>query len=366
MTGKQTSKNIGIIAVYIHLGGDLPNHLILNLKRHREIFPNQEIVLVSSENWEDKITAGIENLVLSLDELQPSIFKAMSNHHNFDFRNGFWKYTLQRLFALEAIHSKYPEQQLLHIESDVLIMPNFPWDRFELIDKLAWLPVNRESDIAALLFLPNLEATSFFIDYLCEHARQNPKTTDMFALKSFALQNPTKHYYLPSYNEETYRKIEDFSPSNEIPPLIFGGYFDPIAFGIWNFGVDPKNFFGIRRRYFIDRTHFVDPSKVTLSYDNSKLMDTSGTELYSLHIHSKNLSLFKTNWEVNLIEGLKEAETKSKSLHFSPKALVNLIKVNGLVRTIWEIIANIPGIKKFENFSLFNLVKIRIKKILNL
>jgi hypothetical protein len=366
MNGKKTSKNIEIIAVYIHLGGDLPKHLILNLKRHRDIFPDQEIVLVSSENWEDKITAGIENLVLSLDELQPSIFKAMSNYHNFDFRNGFWKYTLQRLFALEAIHSKYPEQQLLHIESDVLIMPNFPWDRFELIDKLAWLPVNSESDIAALLFLPNLEATLFFIDYLCEHARENPETTDMFALKSFAVNNPKKHYYLPSYHSETKSNIEQISKFNVVPTKIFDGIFDPIAYGIWNFGVDPKNLFGIRRRYFIDSSHFVDASKVRLLYTESKLMDSSGTELYNLHIHSKNISLFQKNWEVNLKKGLKETEKNSKSIHFSPRVLMHLIRVNGLVRTIWEIIANIPGIRQFEEYVIGKYLKNSVKKILKL
>jgi len=366
VTGKQSSKNNGIIAVYIHLGGDLPKHLILNLKRHRELFPQQEIVLVSSENWKDEISTGIENLVLSLDELQPSIFKEMSNYHNFDFRNGFWKYTLQRLFAFEAIHRKYPDQQLLHIESDVLIMPNFPWDRFELIDKLAWLPVNSESDIATLLFLPNLKSTLFLMDYLYKHTTDKPETTDMFALKSFAMKNPTKHYYLPSYTRVTNKNLEVISESNLIPPGIFEGTFDPIAFGLWNFGVDPKNFFGIRRRYFIDPTHFVDPSKVRLFYTKSKLIDTSGNELYNLHIHSKNLSLFQKNWEINLIKGLKEVESRSKRLNFSPGVFLDLIKLNGSVRILWELVANIPGIRQLENYTFGKYLKNNVKKFLKL
>ena len=366
MTEKQVPQNSGIVGVYIHLGEDLPKHLVLNLKRHRELFPHQEIVLVSSKNWKDKITAGIENLVLPLDGLQPSIFEAMSNHHNFNFRNGFWKYTLQRLFALEAIHRRYSERQILHIESDVLLMPNFPWGKFEGLDKLAWLPVNSESDIAALLFSPNLKSTLFLISYLCEHAVNNPETTDMFALKSFARNNPTKHYYLPSYTAETEKNIEKKSESHAAAPRVFDGVFDPIAFGLWNFGVDPKNFFGICRRYFIDVTHFIDPSKVRLSYVNSKLMYTSGTELYNLHIHSKNLKLFQENWEKNLINGLKETEKKSKTFYFSLNALIYLIKVNGLIGVIWEMMANIPGIKKLENFRTLKVAKGKLKNYLRL
>jgi hypothetical protein len=355
---------IETIAVYVHLGPEIPRHLLLNLERHAALFPNQEIVLISNENWAHKITSKVENLIVPSHMMESDLFKEMSRHLDFSFRKGFWQYTLQRLFVLEAVHSKYQNRSLLHIESDVVLMPNFPWKDFEKISHLAWLPVNHESDIASLVFSPNLRLTQELVRYLVEFATVNPDTNDMVALRNFAISNPDKHKYLPSTTDQTSKNGHQFKSTESLGKDQFGGVFDPLAFGMWNFGQDPKNFFGIRRRYFMDDSHHLDPSRVFLSYQNSELRDSNGTAIFNLHLHSKYLKLFSSDWENKLINGLKEAKLNKKKYSFSYKVFTSILRENGPKLMIWEMLANFPGIKKLERHPFGEFIKNKTKKML--
>jgi len=363
---KPSTGSVEIIAVYVHLGPEIPQHLLLNLDRHAKIFPNQEIVLVSSENWEHKIASKVENFIVPAQMMDSELFKEMSKHLNFSFRHGFWQYTFQRLFVLEALHLKYPDESLLHIESDVVLMPNFPWKGFEKIDYLTWLPVNHESDIAALVFSPNLQLTQELVKSLIAFAITNPDTNDMVALRNFAITNPDKHRYLPSTTDETARYGSEFESPKSLSADFFGGVFDPLAFGMWNFGQDPKNFFGIRRRYFIDDSHYLNPSRVFLTYQKPELRDSYGTAIFNLHLHSKYLKLFGPDWENALRIGLKEANSTDKKYSFSFKIFKSLLKENGPKLTFWEILANFPGIKRLGSNALGKSIKNQIKRILRI
>ncbi len=352
------------IAVYVHLGPDIPKHLLLNLDRHADLFPNQKIVLISNEKWDGKITSKVENFLVPTQMMDSELFKEMSKHLDFSFRKGFWQYTFQRLFVLEALHLKYPERSLLHIESDVVIMPNFPWEEFGNIPHLAWLPVNHESDIAALVFSPNLNMTQELVKSLVEFATLNPDTNDMMALRNFAVRYPDKHKYLPSITIQTLNRKRDSESPESLNSDFFGGIFDPIAFGMWNFGQDPRNFFGIRRRYFIDDSHFVDPSKVFLTYEKSELRDQNGTAIFNLHLHSKYLGLFGPDWEKELRIGLQEAKMNHKKYSFSHNIFKSLLREKGLKLMLWEMLANFPGLKKLQSRSTGKFIKNQVKKML--
>ena len=56
--------SIATIAVYVHLGPDIPKHLLFNIERHSELFPNQKIVLVSNQNWGDLIPQNVETFLV--------------------------------------------------------------------------------------------------------------------------------------------------------------------------------------------------------------------------------------------------------------------------------------------------------------
>jgi hypothetical protein len=362
----QLSTCTSIIAVYIHLGNEIPKHLLLNLTRHMDLFPSQHVVLVSSNDWQHELPVGIDNFVLSNSQLESSIFDEMSNFLNFEFRKGFWKFTLQRLFVLEILHREYPHTELLHIESDVILMPNFPWNNFKNISKLAWLPVNSEYDIAALLYSPNLEYTGELVQFLSKHIADYPNTNDMKALRSFVIENPEKHRYLPSFTKETLRKNLSETEPKRVEIESFEGIFDPLAFGMWCFGQDPKNSLGLSRRYVLDESHLLDPSQVHLSLIGEELVDSTGKQVYNLHIHSKSLGLFGKDWKHKLHDGLLEARNQENAKHFLPSVFAGLVRSNGFLATFWEIMGNMPILKWATKYPNGKRIKNQLKSLLRI
>jgi hypothetical protein len=95
------------------------------------------------------------------------------------YRQGFWRYSLERLFALTEHHKRFPKEQLLHIESDVLILETFPFEAFTKINKLAWSIIDDELDVAALLFSPTLENSTWLQAKMVELLSSESNINDM-------------------------------------------------------------------------------------------------------------------------------------------------------------------------------------------
>jgi len=86
--------------VFIHLGNKIPKYLELNLARTKEMFPTIQVVLVSDYELNLKIADSIgvkfwqytrkSSIELVLEELG----------HDLNFRNGFWKFSMERLIVL--------------------------------------------------------------------------------------------------------------------------------------------------------------------------------------------------------------------------------------------------------------------------
>ena len=77
------------------------------------------------------------------------------------FRNNFWLLSLERLLVLSEVHNEYLESRILHIESDVLLLPNFPWDIFNDLNTLFWSTYEPDRDVAALLFSPSAKESQW-------------------------------------------------------------------------------------------------------------------------------------------------------------------------------------------------------------
>ncbi len=354
------------VAVYAHFGSAIPMHLKFGLKRHRSIFPDQRVVLLVDQFVKGVELEGIEIYEIDSLNLQKELFDSMSKHLDFNFRGGFWKYTLQRIFALSEFHKSCPETNVIHIESDVLVMPEFPWKKFNHLKTLAWLRVNEEVDVAAVVFLPNYRCSNLLSSEVARFAMEKPSINDMEALHRFAIENPSDHVYLPSLTPDNSRSSETFQ-NEELGMLnYFEGIFDPLILGLWNFGQDPKNSFGIRRRYVDDSNHHLSPESVQLKYSDGVLLDQNGVHVFSLHLHSKYLPLFGPNWESALKDGLNQSATKIKNISFHVTALFAAIKGRRLKENVWILLASIPGVSIFRKIHFFENLKNRIKKRLKI
>lgn len=359
-------KKVFPIAVYVHLGSNIPKHLALNLARHKSLFPNQRVFLITDQFVEVGILDDIETYIVDSNKLEKELFENMSNHLDFKFRHGFWKYTLQRFFALSEFHKEVSDSKIVHIESDVVVMPNFPWDKFERLNKVAWLKVNKNVDVAAIVFLPDALSSKNLSNEISRLATINPQINDMQALHECAKMKSIQHEYLPSLTSETARSTELMNASDQELISYFGGVFDPLILGLWNFGQDPKNSFGFRRRFLDDPNHDLNPEKSMLSYSDGMLFDQNGTCVFALHVHSKDLALFGIGWENALKSGLKQSARKSKRITFHMRALVETFQDRRLRENIWIILGLIPGIKVFRRSEYIESIKDKLKSFLRI
>ena len=283
--------------VFVHLGKRQPRHLWANLSRQNAIFPNVPVSLVLSDRRHlTKVPQGIEVLFYERTAETEKTFRTLAT--NPDFRQGFWLLTLERLLALEVAHNAHPEASLLHIESDVILMPYFPWDYFLHVDRLMWGQASASEDIAALIFSPSLRHTKALAEFTRKHAGTDPYTNDMKTLRAFYDRNQQLVSRLPI-------AIEDATDQS--------GVFDVLAIGMWLGGMDPSNARGIRTYHISMPHHTVQAANYQYSFSGGELSVTSkdGTaRVNSLHIHSKDLHLFGKNWQRRLDDLVRLARHK--------------------------------------------------------
>ena len=349
-------------AVYVHLGSNLPKHLKLGLSRHQLLFPSQEIVLITSDDQQFDLPGSIKQFKVNTSVLEAELFKEMSQKLDFEFRKGFWKYTLQRFFAIGEFHKLNPKRVLTHIESDVVLMPNFPWHQFADLKKLAWLKVNSEVDVAAIVHFPTLHHTLGLLQEISRLAYLNTGTNDMLVLHDAVAHLRFSHEYLPSLTSNNAYSAEKIDPSDEQNLIYFGGIFDPLNLGLWYFGQDPKNSFGLRTRYVGDSSHDLNPVHTRLKFNDGVLSDQFGTSVYSLHVHSKYLPLFGANWESALKIGLEQALTEKRRRSFNLSALFQALKGRRMRQNLWILIAQFPGVKQLRKIRAFESLKNQAKK----
>jgi hypothetical protein len=108
----------------------------------------------------------------------------------------FWRYSIERLYALAEWHSVNPDQKLLHLESDIFIMPNFPIEKLEMVNHISWCSFNNSHDVASLVFSPSNSDTSWMLNELEEILIENSSLTDMTGLRKLKEKFPDKAGYL--------------------------------------------------------------------------------------------------------------------------------------------------------------------------
>jgi hypothetical protein len=337
---------------------------VLSLERHLTLFPKVPCVLIVNNPPSVALPEEIRIEMYSTSQETVDLFAEASKKMDHTFRGGFWKYTFERLFALQCLHEKHPQAKLLHIESDVLLLPSFPWKEFLEYNSIAWLNVNETHDVAALVHLPNLQSTKSLCDFLREELRQNPETTDMYALLSFAKRNPSEHEYLPSLNLKNSRSD---NPKLLDPNLkssdYFKGYFDPLALGIWYFGQDPKNNYGKSTRYVDQTHHYLSATQIQLSYRDGHLLDQCNNEWFSIHLHSKNLNLFGPNWEKWLTKYLHEALVQKHRNVFSIAAFRIAMKDRPVREHLWHYLAKKQKLQNLVKNPRISALYLRARKL---
>ena len=296
--------------VLVHLGPAKASHIKGNIRHLIREFPEIEITLITSPEAHTSL-----NNISAV-----SHFKYMrkysddvdlgSLNHNKQFRKGFWIYSLERIFAIEAWNRTRADNPFLHIESDVLLLPTFPFDSVESLKTLQWTKFNKEKDVATFIFSPNRGEFEWLADQVRELVKKNPAVTDMTALSEIASKSPRRISYFPSI----------FSMSNSEATEIF----DPAPFGMWLTGQDPRNHKGLIRRFIKLSDSEEDPSRYKYSFNGKALkINCEGKDaiLHNLHIHSKRNSYFSRFWKISLWIDVKLSAHSVFRNTISPRAI---------------------------------------------
>ena len=130
--------------LFVQLGNSNASHLINNMQLTSNLLPDIQINCVISEN--SKIIKNLPNNVnvILYRPTQEITTLFESKIADISFRNGFWRYSLERLLTISIVHSMRPNTSLLHVESDILLLSGFPISKFEELDKISKfiLPIN--------------------------------------------------------------------------------------------------------------------------------------------------------------------------------------------------------------------------------
>lgn len=341
--------------VLVHLGKKPDVHFWRNLEKIASDFPAFQVVGIINQgmqirnNFPSRISFFEYIPEVAVDE----IFSRHKLDHN--FRDGFWRFTIERLFAVIQFHKLHPSKKLLHVESDVLILPNFPFGTICQSNEILWCRFNESKDVSTLLYLPNLSASITFEKKLFNALGVNNKHTDMTLLSYLAREDSTIRIF-PTFNSKfpelanSLNKSLDFSEYSNCTSGNFSGIFDSAAMGMWLTGIDPRNYYGITKihdRGIIDNgDSYVDPSKYNYSFEEDcRLFLTNNgvkLEVFCLHIHSKNLKIFGENWKKELTRYTIQSSQKKTLFEFNLIILIKLIFINIRQKTLVSFIGGIP------------------------
>ena len=303
--------------VFVHLGGAIAKHLWANINGIQNIWPDVRITLISDakRNLERAQLLGVNAFEFKTNSELGRVIE--SSGHNSNFRQGFWNYSILRLFAVLQYSESKPHSPLIHLESDILILPNFPIEKLANLNKPSWMKFNETHDVGSVFTVPNAIYSQSLATKLLEILSQDRNLTDMTLLSKFAEKYPDLMTYLPVASSaqdlslqanlrgsaEAAKTAENFQ--------VFNGIFDSAPLGMWLLGQDPRNHLGRLLRYRVLPESYVQAQTLDFEFDSEliALRTRARVQIFNLHVHSKELKYFKANrWD-----GIERRVIKSRS-----------------------------------------------------
>lgn len=333
--------------VFVHLGTRIPEHLLLNMKRFIKLFPEIPVTLVTDQEYSEREFSKLLNIWRYSPDSNLDVLNA---GRDISYRFGFWRTSIERFFAISKFHRERAGIMLLHVESDVLILPNFPWSELCSLETLSWNPYNSELDVAGLVLLPSWQHTENLVQAISREFVLDNTLNDMEILKRISSSQSPSNTYL--------RFSPAFEVEKEAEPATFPGVFDGACIGVWLTGQDPRNHFGTviyHDNTLVERDGtVVNPAEYSYKTDtlgNIAMVNFAGVEipLYNLHIHSKNVKLFGDNWKKELDRLILLSSNKNVLSEFKIDVLWSLLKT---VRTPKSFFRLILTQKSFYNLLL--------------
>lgn len=352
--------SIEVILALVHLGESSPKYMWANIERLRRDFKNLDIALIadSEKNINNAQNLGLITYKYKETEEDSDFFTSYPGNQDYQFRNGFWRLSLQRIFALTQFHNFLGSRPLIHIENDIYISRDFPFEKFSKFNEIAWCRYSETHDAASILFLPTISASLKLSQWIKNIGHNFDEMNDMTILNSIARSHKEVQILPIAEAANSYllnQKIIFNEDAIEITRLYdyFEGYFDPAAMGMWMCGVDPRNNLGFVKRFIPLPQSYIDPEKAELSVKNGNIKDLHSNSVFNLHVHSKSLKILGVK-NPRYLENL----THSKfNFNFSIKAFFEIVKDYKKRGKTLHLIYNIPPFTILRKSSTFISLK---------
>jgi hypothetical protein len=292
---------VNLKIVFCHLNVKVPSYLRANLETTANRFPHLDIYLIT--NQVNKKFRGKNIHVYQLQN-QIRISNISDNlSHPKNFRNDFWSAAIARFAALSEFAKAFPGPGL-HVESDVVLLKNFPTTVFQMLEEnLAYPIVAENRGVASTLFYRDYESIEDLAKYSIDQSVIEPDTTDMVILANYFKLHPNKVVALPygstdpkAYSDETPIELLK-SWRNSVEK--FQGVFDGNDIGTYLFGTDPRNRRGtsvfrskIRQNYALIENWKFDYSREEKAPYIVNSKDKTSITIFSAHITNKRLIYF--------------------------------------------------------------------------
>lgn len=311
--------------VFVHFRAKPPKHLILNIKRTIKLFPEHKVYLITDFNSPKFEIKGLIRYEYKKNKDWDSLEKKLS--HDKNFRNNFWFLSLVRFLALSDFMQTVNEE-ILHIESDVIIAPDFPFKMLsDLNAKFIFPIINFEQAIASCLYLKDSDAARFLSDITMSEVEKNPKTTDMFILRILTRINVDSFKVLPSgplKKSDLPGNDLAFFKDNLDSIIYFAGVFDGVDIGMYLFGQDPRNGRGLSTIRKPTPGHYLNVSDHRISIIGERefpyIYDVNSSQMipiYSLHIHCKSRKLFDLKSSRDVIRrSVEKSHEESRTIFY--------------------------------------------------
>lgn len=303
--------------VFIHLGPEIPAYTEIALEQAGLFNSNAEILLLAEEQAIKSTKISLKKVsVLPVETLVKS--EAHNQFIKFSkldkgYRDGFWYYTTERLFYLDDLMTQYDLYNVFHLENDNMLYTDLFTILPGFIASYPGIGAPYECDsrgFANFLYIRSKASMQALAKYLAEEAHLGESEMKLLLLFK---ENFGSSYidHLPVIMPE-YRQYYPLKRTNDSIPLdnnhsiyskgfeLFNSVFDGSIYGQYLGGIDPRN--GSDGPGYINTAAFFNCSYMKFNWIEDELgrkvpyvgIGSKRYRINNLHIHSKNLSDFKS------------------------------------------------------------------------
>jgi len=219
---------------------------------------------------------------------------------------------------ISPVHKLFPDHPIVHLESDSILFPSFPFDALRKVSKIAYPMYSSNQAVASVVFCPDLKRSETLEKEILMELSLNPATSDMEALGEIARKLKHDFMRMPEFPED--RQDLTFSPEAVL------GFFDGLSHGEWICGRDPRAHWGVGKR--LQRTP-ISKQRQMLPYKliGNQLYVTHESGLspvHNLHVHSKEAVFFEKKLGSRVASIVRNVSTLSNSRikYFVPRAFI--------------------------------------------